>query len=298
MTCYHPLTAYRTTTGVTFHESNRHDNIGTLQIACGRCHGCRMRRASDWTLRIMHEAQSHQANCAITLTYARNKLPKYGSLEHNDYQLFMKRLRKEYAPNRVRYYMCGEYGEENKRPHYHACLFGIDFNDRQPMGKSASGAIYYNSPTLERVWKHGRVSIQNLTPETAGYCARYIMKKALGDDAETAYTHTDENGEIHLITPEYSAMSLKPGIGADWISKYQRDVYPHDYVIAKGQKHPTPTSYDYHLKRVNPDALEEVKYKREIRARKNYADNTDQRLQAKETVHRAKMATFTRKLQP
>ena len=64
-----------------------------LEVACGQCIGCRMRRASDWELRVMHEASLYQENCFVTLTYGRDLLPANASLEHRDFQLFLKRVR-------------------------------------------------------------------------------------------------------------------------------------------------------------------------------------------------------------
>jgi hypothetical protein len=297
MSCYHPLKGYLTTTGVVFSELKRHDHIRSIEIPCGQCIGCRMRRASDWSLRVMHEASLYPQNCFITLTYGRDCLPPFGSLEHRDFQLFLKRVRKQNAPERVRFYMCGEYGPLNKRPHYHACLFNIDFKDRIPSGKSNSGELFYDSPTLKALWTHGRVSVQNLTRETAGYCARYIMKKALGRDSEKAHEITDSEGEIHQLKPEYAAMSLKPGIGARWFQKYQTDVYPRDYVIAEGTKYRPPKYYDKLLDRQKSVQSDAIEYERAKRAALSAQDNTDERRATREIVHEAKISTLKRGLE-
>ena len=302
MTRYHPIKAYRTANGVVFTELSRNgDYRGTIEIACGQCIGCRMRRASDWSLRVMHEASLWDDNCFVTLTYGRDKLPPHGSLCHEDYQKFMKRVRKKYGL--VRYYMAGEYGPENGRPHYHSCLFNVGFrDDREPVGRSASGEVFYNSPVLEELWGHGNVSVQDLTPGTASYTARYIMKKALGEAAKTAYQVVTEDGEIVQLAPEYAAMSLKPGIGAGWLERYTKDVYRFDYVVEDGVKRPAPKYYDKLFKRRSgpvvvgdklvPDQFDEIEYARVKRAEASRGNCTDERLAVRERVHLAKVRTF------
>jgi len=256
-----------------------------------------MRRASDWSLRVMHEASQHQTNCFVTLTYATNQLPPHASLSHHDFQKFMKRVRKQNPKKPIRYYMCGEYGPLNKRPHYHACLFNIDFlADQKPAGKSASGELFYSSQTLSELWGHGIASVQPLTPETASYCARYVMKKALGEDAKTAYASIDEDGVITQRRPEYAAMSLKPGIGATWFNKYSRDVFPHDFVIQGGIERQVPKYYDKLLKRRKDDHLDDIEHARQQRAQQSAPDQTDDRRKIRETVHLAKVQTLHRNL--
>lgn len=300
MKCYHPVKAFRTPTGVVFEERSRHDIIGTVELRCGQCIGCRERRASDWSVRIMHEASLWRENCFVTLTYAPGNLPPGASLEHRDFQLFFKRLRKRFAPSPVRFYMCGEYGDEKGRPHYHACLFNVDFrSDRVPRGKSKAGELYYESALLSQLWTHGRAVVQDLCRETASYCARYIMQKQTGDAGKAAYWLTDEDGVMTERTPPYNAMSLKPGIGALWFDQYARDVYPHDFVVARGRatsgaKLPAPKYYDKLLKRRDIETFESVAQKREDRAREAFADNTEDRLKVREQVHAARISTLTR----
>lgn len=295
MSCYHPLKAFRTPTGVVFSELRRDDILGDIELPCGQCIGCRMRRAADWSLRVVHEASCWPRNCFVTLTYARDCLPPEGSLDHRDFQLFLKRVRKHVFPQRVRFYMCGEYGPLNLRPHYHACLFNVDFrNDRIVAGKSASGAVFYESPLLTELWGHGRASVQDLERETAGYCARYIMKKVLGPAAEQAYSFVDEDGVIRQRKREYAAMSLKPGIGATWFGKYGRDVFPQDFVVADGVKMRPPRYYDKLFKRGGSVLLDEVEYARQLAAQGAQVDNTDERRAVREVVHTARVRNLNR----
>lgn len=290
MKCYHPLKAFRTPEGVVFSELGRYDIIGDVELPCGQCIGCRERRASDWQLRVMHESSCWSQNCFVTLTYADAHLPSDGSLEHRDFQLFLKRVRKRF-PQRVRFYMCGEYGPLNLRPHYHAVLFNVNFDHSRVAGKSASGAVFYESDLLTELWGLGRCSVQDLCRETAGYCARYIMKKVLGKAAVSHYT--SEDGV--MLRPEYSAMSLKPGIGAAWFGRFRSDVFPHDMVICDGRKRPVPRYYDKLLRRGGVD-MDGVLFAREKRAALHAADNTDDRRAVCEVVHTARVRQFKRDL--
>lgn len=263
------------------------------------CIGCRMRRASDWSLRVMHEASMWPDNCFVTLTYGPGNLPSGSSLEHRDFQLFMKRVRKR-TGKPVRFYMCGEYGPIGGRPHYHACLFNVGFrDDRKEAGKSASGMMFYESAELTELWSLGRATVQDLMPETASYCARYIMKKVLGPDAKRAYDVVDEDGVITTRRAEYAAMSLKPGIGAAWFAKYAKtDVFPQDFVVCDGQERSVPKYYDKLMRRSLSGVVQDkVQIGREIKARDAAPENTDARREARRIVHEARVKTLTRSLE-
>lgn len=296
MSCYKPLKAYMTSQGVVFQKDPKYGLHEPLALPCGRCIGCRMDRAEDWTLRIMHEASLWWRNSFITLTYADENLPARGSLDYGHFKLFMRRVIHAYGP--VRYYMCGEYGPLNLRPHYHACMFNCDFdpNTWKVAGKSASGAVFFTSTRLSELWPYGHATVQYLVPETAGYCARYVMKKALGDDAETKYSYTcPRTGEIFLIEPETARMSLKPGIGAGWYEKYGvTDAHRHDFVVRGGVRKKVPKYYDKLLKRRCEATFDVLKLQRVERAVEHAADNTPERLRAKEIVHEAKLTNHLR----
>lgn len=287
MTCTSPINAYKTATGVVFSEQKAKGDYHQIQLPCGVCQSCRLKRAADWTIRCMHEAQLHSQNCFLTLTYGRDALPANSSLDHSDYQKFMKRLRKHANGADIRYYMCGEYGPLNGRPHYHACIFGWNFLDRTAAGKSESGQTYYTSKILDKLWPHGRATVQDLTQQSAGYCARYIMKKQMGKSAEQAYG---------TRTHEYAKMSLNPAIGKRWYDKNKRDVFPHDFAILNGTKMSVPKYYDKLLKDSCPEQHEEVQSKREIEGAKSRADNTPERREAKDIVLRAKIRNLKRSI--
>lgn len=148
----------------------------SVELPCGNCIGCRLEKSRQWAMRIMHEAQLHEHNSFLTLTYSDQYLPKNNSLKKDDVQKFLKRLRRR-LDKPIRYYQCGEYGEKFHRPHYHMCLFGHDFYDDREHFKTSTGDKLYVSELLSEVWGMGHCLIGDLTFESAAYVARYVTKK-------------------------------------------------------------------------------------------------------------------------
>jgi len=295
LACFRPIHGFRSASGE-FVSSARKGVVGDLTVPCGRCIGCRVARARMWSLRCVHEASLHPANCFVTLTYSDDKLPPGGSLCYRDFQLFVKRLRKHYSGTPVRYFVCGEYGEQLSRPHYHACLFGLNFfEDREPvLLLSGSTHTHYRSATLERLWGLGFVDITDLNVRTAGYAARYILKKVTGDLAESHYSRVSPDGVISSVAPEFARMSVRPGLGADWFSRFGADVASGDSIVHDGRQYPVPPYYDRLRKRSDELGLAEVKAERELRAYRVRSDSTPRRLADREKVAAARLSTLLR----
>ena len=258
-----------------FAQLSRYDIVGDVKLPCGQCTGCRVDRAREWSVRCLHEAKCWKENSFVTLTYNDENLPANGSLDYTHFQKWMRALRKRVGP--VRFFMCGEYGEVSLRPHYHAILFGYQFPDLRPWGRSPAGHPVYRSALLEELWRYGNSLIGAVTKESAGYVARYCLKKVTGDRAEAHY-----GGRV----PEFARMSLKPGIGARFFERYQSDILPNDYCVADGVKIPVPRYYEKLWK----GDLDEVKYRREVYGRDHADNNTEDRLQVREEVLKAKLA--------
>jgi len=293
MPCFYPLSAYRTGSGqVVFSEVPGRGVVSALTLPCGQCLGCRLERSRQWAVRCMHEASLHQDNAFLTLTYDENHLPFRSQLDYTAFQQFMRRFRKAVSP-RLRFYMSGEYGSKDWRPHYHALIFGYDFPDKQYFKKTDSGETIYTSALLSRLWPQGHASTGAVTFESAAYVARYCVTKVTGKAAEQHYKRFDEHGEYQL-TPEFNHMSLKPGIGQPFVRKYQDDIYPHGYVVVNGHKAKPPKYYDKKYEEVNPDEFEHLKYMRMLEADKYLSDNTPERLADKEQVAKARNNLFAR----
>lgn len=283
MPCYYPLTAYQDANGtVVFVERGAHDFVRTLQLPCGQCVGCRLERSRQWAVRCVHEAQLHRENSFITLTY--RDMPENASLSYRDFQLFMKRLRKN-GHQGARFFMCGEYGDDFGRPHFHACLFNCGFADKELHMTTGSGMRIYRSKELEKLWTLGFSSIGDVTFQSAAYVARYVMKKITGEDALEHYGKR---------VAEFCHMSLKPGIGAGWIDRYMTDVYPEGFVVVNGVKIRPPKYYDKKIKKRDDDEWARQVMMREKRAHETFADNTEERLEVKRKVTIAKIGFLKR----
>ena len=153
MTCYRPLLAYKEDGKIVFEKPFPYAK--GFNLPCNQCIGCRLTYSRNWAIRCIHEAQMHKQNCFITLTFNPESLEGRGkqSVIKRDYQLFMKRLRKKYG-NGIRYFHCGEYGEQHKRPHYHALLFGHDFADKTIWSVKKDIKLYV-SKELQELWPLG-----------------------------------------------------------------------------------------------------------------------------------------------
>lgn len=302
MACFHPIAAYQLDSGdIVFVERGRIKR--PLFLPCGQCIGCRLERSRQWAVRCMHEAQLHENNIFVTLTYDDDHIPTDFSLNYRHFQLFMKRLRKDFSGRNVRFYMCGEYGEDFQRPHFHACLFNCFFTDRKMQAKLSSGATLWRSERLSELWPFGFASIGDVTFESAAYVARYCMKKVTGPNAEAHYERVNwATGEIIRVEPEFNRMSLKPGIGAEWFKRYRNDVYTSsvdgekDFVIVRGKKVKPPRYYDKLLEKATDFSSDYVEYLRYKKAQKFGEENTPARLAVREKVAEATLKTKVRSL--
>lgn len=256
-------------------------------------------------MRCLHESQLYQDNCFITLTYDREHLPDDYSVHVRPLQLFFKKLRKDLGSKKIRFFACGEYGEINLRPHFHALIFNHDFNDKVLHSIERENRIY-TSLSLSKFWPYGFTTLGDITFESAAYVARYNMKKVNGENADIYYLRKNpETGFWHRVEPEFIVMSRRPGIGAPWLEKFKKDVYPDDFVLTRGMKMLPPRFYDQQL---SEEELQQVKRRRStgglthgskanaIRHARSAANNTSARRAARALIRSARISTLTRKL--
>lgn len=284
MPCHFPLKGWRAKrvnpSGKRSLVFNPKDGFRDLEVTvpCGQCVDCRLEYSRQWAIRCVHEAELHEANSFVTLTFNDDYLPKDGSLDHSIFQAFLKRLRRrlEYHHGvEVRFYMCGEYGAKLGRPHYHALLFGWDFPDRFHW-VTRHGFPLYRSPLLEECWPFGFSTVGELNFLSAAYVARYVLKKVTGEAARDHYQWFDPfTGEIFFLKPEYTRMSLKPGIGADWWALNGEAVKARDSVIIRGREMRPPRFYDRMFQHEDSELFEAVRKNRVRAARRRVRSMCD-----------------------
>lgn len=197
----------------------KHDDGMPIRVSCGQCVACRIQRAKMWSLRCMDELKFHDESIFLTLTYANEHLPAFGSLNKKHLQDFFKRLRK--AELKFRYFACGEYGEQYHRPHYHAIMFGLSVRDID---------------TISEKWTHGHIQIGSVTLQSCNYVARYTQKKQL--------IKSKEYYDDLKIIPEFQLISSRPGIGLKYYEQYgEADILRGFKFSPGGEKNAVPRYY-------------------------------------------------------
>lgn len=194
-----------------------------VPVRCGRCPPCKKARVDSWVVRLMEQSKTSESSYFITLTYNTNEVPitKNGfmTLDKSDYQKYMKRLRKREKDAKIKYYACGEYGEQYMRPHYHAILFNVR-----------------NIQNIVDAWNEkGKVHIGKLTQKSAAYCCKYLDKTK-----QIPQHNRDDRLE------EFSLMSK--GLGDSYINertkKYHKsDIERNYYTLEGGVKTALPRYY-------------------------------------------------------
>jgi hypothetical protein len=318
MPCYNPIKGYRAKNlnengkrPLVFKEKDS-DGSDPIDLPCGRCYGCRLEYSRQWAVRCHHEAQMHEHNSFLTLTYAPEYLPEDNSVHKEELQKFFKKLRRTldyHQGKKIRYFACGEYGETLNRPHYHALIFGYDFPDKVLHKKTKSGDLLFTSKQLDALWGKGWAYIGNVTFQSAAYVARYVMKKRKGDpdniDPKTGKSNKEhyqivdsDTGEIHQLEPEFCIMSRNPGIAKNWFDTYQGDL-DKDFITLSGAKMKLPKYYDYLLEKYDyenwSDDFQQRKQNRQNNASQD--GKTIERLRTLETVKKAQTKSLTRELE-
>lgn len=190
-----------------------------VYVPCGQCIACRLNYAKFWSIRMMQELRKYDSACFATLTYDDEHLPDDHLLHKEDLQNFWKRLRKE---RNVRYFCCGEYGDQFGRPHYHAIIYNVSPQE---------------TDLILKHWQNGNVKLGTVTEDSCNYVAKYMTKKLRG---KALQQKLEEDPEYQN---EFVLMSRRPGIGGDLDSDMVKFIKENGFVYRKGFKSALPRYY-------------------------------------------------------
>lgn len=188
-------------------------------VPCTKCISCRISYTREWSVRLMNEYETSNGKaCFITLTYSNENLPSDLSLHKDELQRFFKRLRKKLGEHKIKYYACGEYGDKNHRPHYHAIIFNLSIMDAFLL--------------LPDIWTKGFFDIQPVFYESCKYVTGYVMKKYNGQKAKEVY------GEKQI---PFRLSSL--GLGKQYAIEYKENIMKNNGVYINGKNCGLPKYY-------------------------------------------------------
>lgn len=219
-------------------------NGKTVLCPCGVCLSCKIRKMQEWKLRLLMESQYYDDSCFITLTYndehlnhlpdakeeifdkKLNKFVPRKSLLYKDLQDFFKRYRKDFPPNSIKFYACGEYGDNRLRPHFHSIVFGAGVNS-------------YNRECLKSDWglsdfdrfEGVSAGLAYAEPDSMLYVASYTRKKLVGKLLKEVYT---DKG----LAPPDSRQSQ--GIGLRYYLDNRERILKDLCINFQGKKFPIP----------------------------------------------------------
>ena len=238
--------------------------VGSILFDCRRCLPCRLNGAREKAIRCVHEASTHEDNIFLTLTYDDEHLESPW-LIYEHFQTFMLNLRSRLyyefnGSKTISFMVTGEYGDKNKRPHWHAIVFNFSPDDKKRKYSTELGEQVYSSDFISELWSRGAAEFGSVTMESAGYVARYAAKKlAHGRDQD------------HPFQPIHKTSS-RNAIGKSWIEKNCRHVFENGFVVLPNGstakipryyvdwcKSHRPDLYRYYVTEVLPPFIEKAR---------------------------------------
>ena len=213
-----------------------------IRLPCGYCRACKINLYQEWATRCWLEARQLKNNQFITLTYDNQHLPEKG-VNKQDLSRFMRALREHFRRKHgitgIRFFACGEYGEETFRPHYHILLFNCPpFGDEKKYKENDLGQPLYKSKILEHIWGKGFCTIGAVTRQSCDYVCRYLVKSSYGK-------------KPNYLNPEFRSMSKLKGIGINYLLDNLEQIIADDTIRLTGTKRvKLPRYFDKKIKEI------------------------------------------------
>ena len=304
MRCISPLNARKNLSGDIVYNNKLHNATQAFQFECRRCLPCRLNLAREKAIRCLHEAKMHEDNIFLTLTYNDESLAS-DRLIYDHFKIFMDSLRTKAARDLkkemdkalkptgqkcsmkqarklsyIPFMVTGEYGDETKRPHWHAIIFNYSPKDKKFLYTSDRGDKVYNSEEIAKLWNKGHIEFGSVTMESAGYVARYAAKKlAHGKDDEHNYHPIHKTSSRHAI-------------GKTWLEKYwQTDCFNQGFILGPAPEHNKYSIPRYYWEWLEENHPKDFKVFKQMKDEKYLqkkdkieADNTYERRESKDFI--------------
>lgn len=168
---------------------------GPITSRCKQCLDCRIVRQRSHALMNILESHTTLSSSFITLTYKPEERP--AGLDYEHIKSFLKRLR---ISNRrqgnklpIRFYCCGEFGEQTKLPHWHLLTYNT--------------LPYEKATSLTRLWPQGLSHVGLVEPASVNYVTGYC----------TTFNPMDER--------PVSNWSTVPALGSDGIMQLATSMF-------------------------------------------------------------------------
>lgn len=258
--CTRPLTCYENPEGgrPIFGWEGVRLGLREMKVPCGKCPECCKDYYTSWATRGSRELMQWDSTVFITLTYNDENLPGDNSLDKEEIQKFIKRVKKHFRSskeNPIRQIYAGEYGTRTLRPHYHVILFNCDFADKSRHYKTDGGHQVYTSELLTRLWGKGNAEFGYAEPGSIAYLCKYVLKKKTRQEKKAGPLIIERDGITYEVAHEFIEGSRNPGIGA-----YMRDhvSLKKGYLTVNGVKQKLPKYYLEYLRINDPDTYDKI----------------------------------------
>lgn len=213
-----------------------------IYVPCGKCAACLSKRRMQWTYRLEQELKVSDSAYFITLTYEDSHLPWFNA-EYNgepfmvpgvlkkDVQDFLKRLRWNIQPFKVRYFCVSEYGPKTYRPHYHMILFNYPHLLDNIL-----------DDVIRDSWQNGFVRVDSVNPARINYVTSYCL------DSSTLPEYLPKN---------FMLCSRRPGLGSAYldddsiVSYHVNNLSDMCTVVSDGKAYQIPMPRYYRSKLFN-----------------------------------------------
>lgn len=168
-------------------------SVGGILRPCGQCPPCRINKKREWAGRlILEDMYTPGPSAFVTLTYNGQHVPQGGKLCKDDLTLYLDRLRKTSGLGGLRYFACGEYGDQTMRPHYHLLLFGVNV-ERWGHRLWTAWKVPEERRRKNDPEHFGTVDTQHAGQGSMHYIAGYVEKKmVLPEDPRLPQGHPPE----------------------------------------------------------------------------------------------------------